>query len=67
MFSGDTILKDTKPFIQKRHGGDKEVFLKSVRWILDIFKDNIEVYPGHGEMFLLGEVREYYENYININ
>lgn len=65
MFSGDTILKDTKPFIQKRHGGDKEVFKKSVRWILDTFQDDVEVYPGHGEVFHLVEVREYYEKYVN--
>lgn len=65
MFSGDTILKGTKPFIQKRHGGDKEVFKKNVRWILDTFNDSIEVYPGHGEVFRFGEVREYYSNYIS--
>lgn len=64
MFSGDTILKDTKPFIQKRHGGDKETFKKSVRCILDSFNDDIVVYPGHGEVFRFGEVREYYEKYI---
>ena len=64
MFSGDTILKDTKPFIQKRHGGDKEVFKQSVRMILDSFSDTTEIYPGHGEKFHLGEVREYYEKYL---
>ena len=31
MFSGDTILKDTKPFIQKRHGGNKDTFKKSIK------------------------------------
>jgi glyoxylase-like metal-dependent hydrolase (beta-lactamase superfamily II) len=66
MFSGDTILKDTKPFIQKRHGGDKETFKKSVRMILDIFQDDTEVYPGHGEVFHFGDVRDYYETYLNI-
>lgn len=64
MFSGDTILKDTKPFIQKRHGGDKETFKKSVRWILDTFQDDTVIYPGHGEVFCLEEVRAYYEKYI---
>ena len=64
MFSGDTILKDTKPFIQKRHGGNKDDFKQSVRMILDSFQDDVEVYPGHGEVFRFGEVREYYEKYI---
>lgn len=64
MFSGDTILKDTKPFIQKRHGGDKEVFKQSVRMILDSFSDATEVFPGHGDVFHLGEVRDYYDKYL---
>lgn len=64
MFSGDTILKDTKPFIQKRHGGDKDDFKQSVRMILDSFGDDTRVYPGHGEVFCLGEVRKFYEEYI---
>ena len=64
MFSGDTIMKDTKPFIQKRHGGDKETFKKSIRWILDTFSDKIVVYPGHGEVFQFGEVREFYGKYV---
>lgn len=64
MFSGDTILKDTKPFIQKRHGGNKDSFKQSVRMILDSFGDDTRVYPGHGEVFCLGEVRKFYEEYI---
>lgn len=66
MFSGDTILKDTKPFIQKRHGGNKDAFKQSVRMILNSFGDDIRVYPGHGVEFYLGEVRDYYENYLNL-
>ena len=66
MFSGDTILKDTKPFIQKRHGGDKDTFKKSVRMILDAFGDNTKVHPGHGDDFLLGEVKAFYEDYIQL-
>lgn len=65
LFSGDTLLKGTKPFIHKRHGGDKKVFKHSVRMILDVFSDETMVYPGHGEEFFLGEVREYYVSYLN--
>lgn len=64
MFSGDTILKNTKPFIQKKHGGNKEEFKQSVQMILDRFQDNTEVYPGHGDKFIFGEVRDYYKDYI---
>lgn len=66
MFSGDTILKDTKLFIQKRHGGDKDTFKQSVRVILDSFSDTTEIYPGHGDNFLLGEVKAFYEDYIKL-
>lgn len=65
MFSGDTILKDTKPLIRKRHGGKKEVFKNSIKSILADFQDDTKVYPGHGELFRLGEVRVFYEKYIN--
>ena len=66
LFSGDTILKDTKPYIQKRHGGDKETFKKSVNWILNNFKDDAMVYPGHGDVFHFGEIREFYVKYIEL-
>ena len=65
MFTGDTVLKDAKPFIQKRHGGDKDTFKESIKMILNSFQDETEVYPGHGDIFRLGEVREYYQNYLN--
>lgn len=65
LFSGDTVLKDTKPLIRKRHGGDKDSFIKSIRMILDVFSDSTIVYPGHGDAFRLWEVRKFYEKYIN--
>lgn len=64
LFSGDTVLKDTKPLIRKRHGGNKDIFKNSVRMILDYFQDETIIYPGHGEMFFLGEVRDFYEKYL---
>lgn len=66
MFSGDTILKGSKPFILKRHGGDKDTFKKSVRKILDLFEDDTRVYPGHGDVFYLGEVRAFYDHYLKL-
>lgn len=65
MFSGDTILKDTKPFIQKKHGGNKQEFNMSVQGILDTFNDLQIIYPGHGKPFVFGSVREYYRDYIS--
>lgn len=65
MFSGDTILKGAKPFIQKKHGGNKSDLKVSVQYILDHFTDQQLIYPGHGGWFLLGDVKEYYMKYIN--
>ncbi len=65
LFSGDTILKDTKPYIKKRHGGNKDVFKTSIKMILDVFSDNIVIYPGHGDTFRLGEVRDFYLKYLD--
>lgn len=65
LFSGDTILKGTKPFIQKKHGGNKSDFRISIQYILDSYKENQIIYPGHGEPFILGEVIEYYRDYLN--
>lgn len=65
LFSGDTILKGTKPFIQKKHGGNKSDFKISVQYILDSYNEHQIIYPGHGEPFILGEVLEYYRDYLN--
>lgn len=66
MFSGDTILKGTKPYIQKKHGGNKHDFKVSVQHILDTYSNDQFIYPGHGDPFCLGEVRDFYEKYITI-
>ena len=30
-----------------------------------MFRDDTMVYPGHGEMFCLGDIRAYYEAFIS--
>ncbi len=53
LFTGDTIMQ-SKPYINKRNGS-KVKFVESVKMIKDTFSMDIRVYPGHGEMFELGE------------
>ena len=65
VFSGDTLLKGAKPYVKKRHGGNWDSFKTSIKMIFDVFPDNTIIYPGHGEQFFLGEVRDYYYNYFN--
>lgn len=51
LFSGDTILQ-SKPYINKRNGS-KELFLESIRQILEKVDERIMIYPGHGNEFQL--------------
>lgn len=51
LFSGDTIMQ-SKPYINKKNGS-KEKFKESMEMILSRFNEEQEIYPGHGEVFLL--------------
>lgn len=63
IFTGDTILLNTKPFLKKKYGASKEDLRKSIGFIFESFSAKTKVYPGHGNPFLLGEAMEYYKNY----
>lgn len=65
LFTGDTIMKGYKPFIKQRHEGSIEELKTSLNFIFNSFRSQeIKVYPGHGECFLLNEVRSQYEEYL---
>lgn len=51
LFSGDTILQ-SKPYVNNRNGS-KDLFLKSAKKILETYKPDEEIYPGHGDPFPL--------------
>ena len=55
LFTGDTIIKDVKT-PTNLPGSDKEKLAGSFDRIMDIFKEETIVYPGHGAMFRLKEV-----------
>lgn len=63
LFTGDTLMKGFNPFIRKRHEGSIEEFKNSIKLIFKKFTSDNLVYPGHGECFLLTEVKEFYKNY----
>lgn len=54
LFTGDTLMKDVKPVIIKRHGGSKFDYEKSLLRIFSVFPESTKVYPGHGDAFELG-------------
>ena len=53
LFTGDTIMQ-AKPYVNKRNGS-KELFYKSRKKVVEMFKPETKVYPGHGEPFALSE------------
>lgn len=63
LFTGDTLLYKTKPFLKKKYGASKEDLLNSIERIFLKSPANTKVYPGHGEPFFLKETKSFYEDY----
>ena len=55
LFTGDAIMQ-TKPYINKRNGS-KELFFHSLGMISGLYPSDTIVYPGHGEVFALRELK----------
>ena len=58
LFTGDAIMQ-TKPYVNKRNGSI-ELFHESRQKVVDTFKPETTVYPGHGEPFALSEYQIYH-------
>lgn len=58
LFTGDAIMQ-TKPYVNKRNGSI-ELFYESRQKVVDTFKPETMVYPGHGEPFALSEYQIYH-------
>ena len=65
LFTGDTILYRTKPFLKKRYGASKSELKNSIDNIYQTYSGDTKVFPGHGEPFLLKETEEFYHQYFN--
>lgn len=63
LFTGDTLLLNTKPVLLKRLGSSKIDYKESVSKIFSSFSGDTLVYPGHGEQFNLIDARRYYDEY----
>ena len=64
LFTGDTIMFGYKPLLLKRHNASFEDFKKSVEQLFNAFSRDTLVFPGHGSIFKLHEVKDYYISYI---
>ena len=65
LFTGDTVLYRTKPFLKKRYGASKEELKQSIEYIYQTYSGETKVYPGHGEPFKLEDTEEFYKHYFN--
>ena len=63
LFSGDTMIYNTKPFIKKKYGASVEELKETIDKIYKTFDGKTIVYPGHGEKFFLNEMRMFYKDY----
>ena len=65
LFTGDTLLYRTKPFLKKKYGASKSELKRSIEYIYQIYSGNTKVFPGHGEPFTLKETEEFYNDYFD--
>lgn len=64
LFTGDTLLLNTKPVLLKRLGSSKVDYEESLINIFSIYAGDTLIYPGHGSQFKLQEARSYYDIYL---
>ena len=65
LFTGDTILYQTKPLLKKKYGASKDELKQSIEKIYHSYPGDTKVYPGHGEPFALKETEDYYKQYFD--
>ena len=65
LFTGDTVLYKTKPFLKKRYGASKEELKASIEYLYKTYPGETMVYPGHGEVFEIRETEDFYKQYFN--
>ena len=63
LFTGDTLLYNTRPFIKRRYGGDIKDLQMTLNHIFETYPAETVIYPGHGSSFLLDSVKQFYDNY----
>lgn len=63
LFSGDTMIYNTKPFIKKKYGASVVELKETIDRIYITFDGSTMVYPGHGVKFVLDDMRTFYKDY----
>ena len=63
LFSGDTMIYQTKPFLKKKYGASIKDLKITIDRIYQTFDGDTVVYPGHEAPFRLKEMQAFYEEY----
>lgn len=63
LFSGDTLIFNTKPFLKKKYGASKIDLKETIDYIYHSFDEDTLVFPGHGINFKLKEMKVFYDSY----
>jgi glyoxylase-like metal-dependent hydrolase (beta-lactamase superfamily II) len=64
LFTGDSYIPGVK-VVTKLPKGDRALARQSLKRIL-LLSNGKTICPGHGDVFCFGEVRDFYENYLNL-
>lgn len=63
LFTGDTIIKDTKPVIKKKYGASVKDLKQTIEHIYTSLPPDTLILAGHGDSFKLGEMESFYREY----
>ena len=63
LFTGDTLLYRTRPFVKKRYGASKQDLKESIEKLYRNYPGETKVFPGHGDPFLLKETKDFYDDF----
>lgn len=63
LFSGDTLIYNTKPLLKKKYGASVEELKHTIDLIYETLDGKTLVFPGHGEKFELNEMSQFYKEY----
>jgi len=58
---GDLVLADTFPPLDLARGGNAEVYLKSLKKLLELFPADVKLITGHGRDYTLDDLKEHYQ------
>lgn len=67
LFTGDTMIYNTKPFLKKKYGASVGDLKDTIDRIYHSLDGETVVYPGHDEPFKLEEMKTFYEEFFRAN